>query len=364
MKILPFNDATYPTLLPEMVAVLKSGGVIIFPTETCYGLGVDATNEQAVQRLLDYKGGRGNKPVSVAVSSKAMAKEYVELNSTAETLYSTLLPGPVTVISMNKGKVARQLVSDMNTLGVRIPNYPLLLRLITDYGKPITATSANPSGGKPPYSIDELNRYTSKNKLELIDLFLDAGRLPIRPPSTVVDTTLNEPTVLRQGDITLPEAAQAFGSSSVDETRLLGEEIMRSFMDKLSDSAIIFAMQGELGAGKTQLSKGVAKALGIDEMVNSPTYTIVKEYEMQRANTRIRPYKNQMFHIDTWRLHEGEELWDLGLKKMLKPGNVVVIEWLQKVKPMLERLQTKAVVVWVEIEVTGEETRQIKVWHE
>jgi L-threonylcarbamoyladenylate synthase len=357
MKIVPFNQTTYPTLLPELVAVLKSGGVVIYPTETCYGIGVDATNQEAVSRLLAYKGGRGNKPVSIAVSDKQMAQQYVELNEIAETLYSTLLPGPVTVISKSKAKVVSRLVSDMNTLGVRMPDYPLLLELINAYGKPLTATSANTSGGKPPYSLDELSRYTSKNKLDLVTLFLDAGRLPLRPPSTVVDTTLNEPTVLRLGKVTLPRTAQVFASSSVEDTLNLGEELMNSFKDRLNDSSMIFAMQGDLGAGKTHLTKGVAKALGITEVVNSPTYTIVKEYELQK-------HGGTLFHIDTWRLHEGEELYDLGFEEMLKPGNVIAIEWVQKMKPILQALVKKHLVVWVDISQTDEYGRKIAVYHE
>jgi L-threonylcarbamoyladenylate synthase len=329
---------------------------------------VDATNVQAVQRLLDYKGGRGNKPVSIAVADIIMAQEYVELNETAESLYSTLLPGPVTVISKNKGKVARQLVSDMNTLGIRIPDYPLLLKLLKAYGKPLTSTSANTSGGKPPYSHEELCRYTSKNKLNYISLFLDAGRLPVRKPSTVVDTTLNEPTILRQGSVTLPRAAKVFGSSSVEETLFLGEQLMHSLNGKLPEYAVIFALQGELGAGKTHLTKGIAKALGVTEVVNSPTYTIVKEYEIditpQTPSYSKRGFNGTLFHVDTWRLHEGAEMNALGFEAMLKPGNVIVIEWLEKMKPILEDLAKTHLVVWVDIDTVDETKRTFKVYYE
>src|SRR5690606_11617665 len=108
-------------------------------------------------------------------------------------------PGPITVVSKDKGKVASQLVSDMGTLGVRIPDYRLAIELVKAFDSPITATSANTSGKKSPYSFDDWIRYTTKNKQEMVDLFLDAGQLPYRAPSTVVDTTLNEPRVLRQG---------------------------------------------------------------------------------------------------------------------------------------------------------------------
>lgn len=361
MQRLKFNQQTFQDAIDQAIKVLNQGGMIIYPTDTCYGLGVDATNKAAVAKLLTYKGNRGNKPIAIAVVNMAMASKYVEINETAQTLYSTLLPGAVTVISKSKQAVAAQLIADTGTLGVRIPNYPRLLQLIQTFGKPITTTSANTSGKKPPYSLSELQRYTSQTKLNMVDLFLDAGPLPVRPPSTVVDTTLNEPEILRQGEIKFPGTARVFVSSSAEQTINLGEELMSSKMNILTDKPIIFALQGELGAGKTQLTKGIAKALKIKETVNSPTYTIVKEYQITHPALSYSK-RGTLYHIDTWRLHEGEELWQLGLREMLKPEKVIVIEWLQKVKPMLEGLGKKAKVVWVELLTVNETTRKIKVW--
>lgn len=362
MKIIPFKKPTN-TEIGEAVKVLKNGGMIIFPTETCYGIGVDATNETAVKKLLAYKGGRENKAISVAMADRMMAEEYVEINEMAENLYTTLLPGPVTVVSKGKHGVAKGLESETGTLGIRIPAYPPILKLIKFFGKPITATSANTSGMKPPYSLTDWQKYTSIKKQQMVNLFLDASTLPHHPPSTLIDTTLNELTILRQGEITIPQAHNLFVSSSDQETQILGEEIMSSLVELLAFRPIIIALQGELGAGKTQMAKGVARALGIREMVNSPTYTIVREY----------PYKllypgsyltGIIYHMDTWRLHEGSELWDLGFEDMLKPGNVIVIEWLQKMKEELKMLAKKATIVWVDIEQVSECERKIRWWRE
>jgi L-threonylcarbamoyladenylate synthase len=276
MRIINLTMTPDTEVINEAAKVITNGGIVIYPTETCYGIGVDATNMTAVEGLLAYKGQRGSKAISVAVVNLQMAQQYVEVNELAEHLYRQFLPGPVTVVSKSLGKVDQALVSDQNTLGIRIPNYPLVTQLIKVLGKPITATSANTSGKKPPYAVADWQKYTTLPRQRMVDLFLDAGPLPEREPSTVVDTTLNEPTILRQGKLVIPHSAKVFGSDSADMTVKIGGDIMSSYVVKFPDMPIVFALQGELGAGKTQLAKGIAQRLKIKEMVTSPTYTIIR----------------------------------------------------------------------------------------
>lgn len=343
--------------LKKAVAALKKGGLVIYPTETCYGLGVDATNPKAVKKLLQYKGGRGNKPISIAVANQAMAEKYVTLNSTAKNLYRNFLPGPLTVVSQSRNATDPRLQAAGQTLGIRIPDYPFILKLIARFGKPITATSANTSGKKQPYSFTDWQRYTSAKKQTMINLFLDAGPLPKHEPSTVVDTILNEPTVLRQGQITLPQiAGQIFISNSEKQTKTVAQKILSRYQNLLSTRPLIFALQGELGSGKTQFAKGLATALGIKTNVPSPTFVLVREYPY-----RLNDTNGILYHIDTWRMEKGKELLALGLEKMLQPGNIIAIEWLQKVKKILEKLDPKKVkVVWIEIETLSPTKRRIK----
>lgn len=342
MRIIKISDQS----ISDAIKVLQNGGLIIYPTETCYGIGADATNPQAVQKVLEFKGQR-TKPILVAVANKQMAQAYVELNQTAENLYQHFLPGPVAVVSKSKGKLAKSLEAGTGNLGIRIPDYPSFLALIAQFGKPITSTSANTSGRKTPYSLTDIQKYTSAKKLALVDLALDGGELPNHPPSTVVDTTLNEPTILRQGEIVIPDAAgQTFISNSEEETKKIATQILKIH---LSSQPLIFALQGELGSGKTRFAKGLGEALGIKSNIPSPTFTLIREYPITSGI---------FYHLDAWRLEKGEELLDLGFNKMLKPGNVIAIEWLQKVKPILEK--TLAKVIWVSIEDLGENKRRIK----
>ncbi|MFH0792286.1 MAG: L-threonylcarbamoyladenylate synthase [bacterium] len=398
MNVIKVTDKN---VISEAVAVLKKGGVIIFPTETCYGIGADATNPDAVEKVIQFKGSNRHKPISVMVFDKTTAKKYVEINRSADNLYRQFLPGPVTVVSKSRGKICPKLESERKTLGIRIPDYSSTLSICRSFKKPVTATSANQTGKKSPYSLSDVIKYTSPKRLKLVDLFIDAGRLPDHLPSTVVDTTVNEIKVLRQGEIIIKgKNAKTFISRSEEETRAIAEKILKEYYGKLPKKPIIFALQGELGAGKTQFSRGIAEALNIKSNINSPTFTIIKEYPYELKNEAPRPDssprwsfdeagpgifsrvssgaksrrsgkftsrssakgdKGIFFHIDTWRLEDGNELMDLGLREMIRPGNILAIEWQQKVRNILNNFETKktAQVVWVVIDVVSETKRKI-----
>lgn len=314
--------------IKQAIKVLNSGGLIVYPTETCYGLGGDATNPKALKKIMEYKKLRGSKPISMAVSDLNMAEEYVEINEMARNLYDNYLPGPITVISMSKGELVPPVVSTQGGVGVRYPDYDFTLELIKRFGKPITATSANMSYRSAPYSIDQLIKDLPQKSLKLIDLFLDAGELPKNQPSTVLDTTLNELAILRQGKIEL-EDALVKNKKILEKNTGSAEEtikVAREFADKYlsSDTPVVVALSGELGAGKTQFAKGIAESFGINEIVNSPTYTIINEYSYE-GNGK----KRILAHMDTWRLEESE-LEKSGLIEYLGNGDIVLIEWADK----------------------------------
>ena len=180
--------------------VLRRGGVVVFPTDTCYGLGVDATSDAAVERLYELKGRKRGKPVHVAVSGLAMAERYVMLDERARKLARAFLPGPLTLVLKERGVLARALLSGGETLGLRIPDSDFVQTLTERVGVPVTATSANKSGDPAPYSIGEVHASFSED-FERIDLVVDAGALPHTAPSTLVDLTDNQVVILREGPI-------------------------------------------------------------------------------------------------------------------------------------------------------------------
>ena len=184
-----------------MAKAFKNGGLVVYPTETVYGLGVDATSETALKKLWKFKGERGDKPVLVAVSGVAMAEEYVILSDLGKKVVQKYWPGAVAIVAISKNKVAKKAQGKTNTLGLRNPESKDILEVIDIFGKPITSTSANVSGAVTARSLEEFLKTVPKEKQKLIDLFIDAGELPLRQPSTIVDTTGEEIKILRQGNI-------------------------------------------------------------------------------------------------------------------------------------------------------------------
>jgi L-threonylcarbamoyladenylate synthase len=353
MKILKTTENSSEEIIKQAVNTLLKGGLIVYPTETCYGLGADATNQNAVQEIFDYKGFRQNKPISIAVSGIDMAKEYVNINPTAENIYHYLLPGPITVVSKSKGNVAEKLEAKTGTLGVRVPKYTLILNLLNKFGQPITATSANISNGKTPYTIKDILSQLSSKKKKLISLIIDAGKLKKRPPSSVVDTTLNEIKILRQGEIDFSQLkTKSIITDSARETINLGNKITLEHINRIKNKCLIFALQGDLGAGKTQFAKGIAAGLGIKKTITSPTFTMIKEYNHQ---------KGIFYHLDAWRMDQSA-LSQLDWDNYLQPGNVIAIEWIQKGKKLINKwkLNPKVKVTLIEISYSGKINRKIK----
>lgn len=354
MKIIKSTDSN---LLDEFIKTISKGGLIIFPTETAYGAGVDATNHGAVTKLLNYKKRPQGKAISAGVSSKKMAEEYVEINKTAENIYKEFLPGPVTVISKSRGKVDPRLESENGTLGIRIPDHKQILSLIEKYGKPMTTTSANSSGKKTPYSIQDVFDNLSNKQRELIDLVIDGGELPKNLTSTVIDTTTDGLKTHRQGAIKFENKDfKIFNSKSVEDTIEFSKNLTKDLIKDLS-KPIIFLLSGELGAGKTHFTKGVGKALRIKSIIKSPTYSYVSEHEFQLSGK-----SHKFFHVDAWKIENKSDLDNLGFQGWIKPGNVLVLEWPEIVVNFLgeEIFQNSKV---VEVELSGkEEERKVRYW--
>lgn len=333
---------------------LSRGELVIYPTETCYGIAADATNAEAVTKLLAYKGDR-HRQVAIAVADRSMAQKYVSLNEMASNLYKEFLPGPITIISNSLHQVDERLESSTGTLGIRIPAYPPTLSLIKHFGRPITATSANTSGKKEPYSLEDWQKYTTPDKQKMVSLFLDAGKLADRPTSTVVDTTLNDPQILRQGQLLIPQLHHDFTTTSPLATQQFATELTHKYLSLTRRFPLVLALQGELGVGKTQFVKGMASALGISDTVASPTYTLMKEYPYSTPK-----YSGILYHLDTWRLPDASELEStLHLSTLLKPGNIVAIEWAGKAAKLLKAYEKDIPILVINIKEINVNTRQI-----
>lgn len=331
--------------IAQAVKVLKAGGLVIYPTETCYGAGVDAANQPAVDKLLKYKSRREGRPLSVAVTDQIMASKYIIMNTTAKNLYKKFLPGPLTVVSAGRHKLAKDVESETGTLGVRIPDHPVALELVRRLGRPITATSANVSYKPRPYSIPQLLAQISKKQRGLIDYIIDAGTLPKRPVSTIVDTTLDGPLIIRQGKLlhflhSRNEICKHSGNvttHSPQETINLAQTLCLKYWKDLQKRPLMFLLIGDLGAGKTVFAKGIGEFLKIKRPITSPTFTIEKEYDWVRYGI-----KGRFLHLDTWRLQHLEEFEALDLSQQLLPKTIMAIEWADRTLTPLLKLAKKA----------------------
>lgn len=353
MKILSLKSQSLDEIVAAVVECLAKGGLLIYPTETTYGIGVDATNQKAVNTLLKYKKRREGKPLSIAVADKEMAEKYVDLNQTARNLYINFLPGPVTVVSNGKHTVAIGVESENGSLGIRIPAYPLALQIVKAFGKPITATGANASYKKRPYCIEDITRFLSPRQQSLIDTIIDAGELPHNEPSTVIDTTWDDVKVLRQGNISFSEK-NIFTSNNESETQEFGKKLVLKYKNLLTYKALVFCLVGEMGAGKTQFCKGIARGLGIKETITSPTYTLSTHYTFEAEGKHI-----EFIHMDTWRLFNDQEFLDLGFVNMIDECNVIAVEWADRVSEVLKLYSDEAKLIWVKFSYGKQEDERI-----
>lgn len=188
--------------MSQVLAIWRSGGVVVYPTDTVYGLGADAEEEKAVIRVYEIKGRSRNKPLTIAVSDLEMLERYAVLDEASRGVIRYFLPGKVTFILPKTDRVPD--VVNPHAIGIRIPNLQLILDLIRRYGKAITATSANKSGSPPKRNPREVAKELDA------DLLLDYGILPPSKPSTVVDLTKGRPILVREGDVPFEEILRVY----------------------------------------------------------------------------------------------------------------------------------------------------------
>jgi L-threonylcarbamoyladenylate synthase len=187
--------------LDKAVQILKAGGIVVYPTDTAYGLGVDATNLAAVKRLYRLKGRDFRNPIHVIPPFRNTIGKFVRISAQAKKLIDNLMPGPLTVVLPLRasGPSWKLLSAGTKTLGIRRPKHKMALDLAMLLGKPITTTSANISGKPNTYSIVEVKRQFNKSKIRP-DFYLDGGKLKKTKPSTVV-SLVGHVKILRQGPI-------------------------------------------------------------------------------------------------------------------------------------------------------------------
>lgn len=326
---------------------------MVAPTDTVYGMLADATNDAAVRNIITIKNRPPGKPISVFVENINMLKHYVSVDRKQVAIVKKLLPGPYTIILPSRGRTSRLLESEEKTLGVRIPDYSFISELVRRFKKPLTATSANSAGSNPHYRIDTLLHDFTEKKRVLIDGIIDAGKLPHRRPSTVVDLTTSTVRVLRYGDVSLTHE-ETYESHAPSRTMEIGSMIVEKYRAKSGGRPLVFIMEGDLGSGKTVLTKGIAGYLGIHSII-SPTYVVYYEYEIHK------PGFSMLYHFDLYNIHSTVEFVDFRIDKLVRPGSVFCIEWGEKAAEIMRYFRQKAMIIRISIRYTGNTKRKITV---
>ena len=215
-------DSIDPALIAQAVEVLKRGGLVAFPTETVYGLGADALNAQAVERVFDAKGRPADNPLIVHISSEKHLFDIVdEMPNVGELLAKHFWPGPLTLVVKRTFLVPDNVAAHLDTVAVRMPNHPVALALIEAFGGGIVAPSANLSGKPSPTTA----RHVMNDLRGKVDIILDAGPTPIGVESTVVDLSTDPPLVLRLGGLPVEQLRKVV--SRIQTTTEI-ESLMRS----------------------------------------------------------------------------------------------------------------------------------------
>jgi len=154
VKVVRLTPESFSKVVKETVKVLLSCGVVVTPTDTCYGLMADIRNVRAVEKIYEIKKRPRNKPLPILVSSVEMAGKYGELDEVALELIRKFMPGPLTVV-VKKKEAVPDIVNPINA-ALRIPNNKFVLAVVEGLGGAVTGTSANRSGDKPPYTVEDV----------------------------------------------------------------------------------------------------------------------------------------------------------------------------------------------------------------
>ena len=214
-KVIKIKDKTRPEdgELLEAAEILRSGGLVAFPTETVYGLGANALDEAAAKKIYAAKGRPSDNPLIAHISSMEELPALVrEIPEAGRKLAEKYWPGPLTMIFPKKDVVPYGTTGGLDTVAVRMPSDPVANRLIKLAGIPVAAPSANTSGRPSPTRAEHVIE-DMDGKIEMI---LDGGQVGIGVESTIVDVSGPVPTLLRPGAVTLEMLRETLGQVEVD----------------------------------------------------------------------------------------------------------------------------------------------------
>lgn len=212
-KYIDLKNETDYAKLKETTKIIKNGGIVIFPTETVYGIGTNGLDANAVKRLYDIKQRPINKPISLLVSNMDMIDKIAkDITETEYKLMEKFFPGPFTIILKKKEIVPDIVTANQDTVGIRMPNGDVAKKLIEYSNVPIATPSANISGKPSGTNIKDIfNDFNKK-----VDYFIDGGESNLGIASTIVKVIDEVPHILRQGSITKEQIEELTGKVIIE----------------------------------------------------------------------------------------------------------------------------------------------------
>ena len=214
MNTIVFHPESDPNAVRDAAAILRRGGLLGIPTETVYGLGADALNEDAVSRIFLAKGRPQDNPLIIHVPDASWLESYCrDVPPAAYRLAERFWPGPLTMILPRRDIVPLQTTGGLETVGVRCPNHPVTLAIIEAAGVPIAAPSGNTSGRPSPTTAAHMIEDMDGR----IDGIVDGGPCTVGVESTIIDLTVTPPRLLRPGGLPLESLRQVLGEVAVDK---------------------------------------------------------------------------------------------------------------------------------------------------
>ncbi len=190
-----YVNTPHQRTINRVVEVIKKGGIVVYPTDTIYGLGVDLYNKRAMEKILRIKKQKSNKPLSFILPDLKDISKYANISDSAYKIMRKVTPGQYTFVLNATKEVPKLLLHKRKTVGIRIPDAPFALRIVEELGHPILSTSV-PEGEDEGYHTDPLE--IAEKFGHEIDMVLDAGVL-FNNPSTIVDFTGGDPEIIREG---------------------------------------------------------------------------------------------------------------------------------------------------------------------
>lgn len=270
-------DPIYPESdnIKEAAEIIIKGGVVAFPTETVYGLGANALDEKAIEKIFTAKGRPQDNPLIVHIGSISQLKELVKsVPEQAHLLMEKFWPGPLTLIFNRTDIIPDRITGGLSTVAIRMPNHNIALELIKQSGLPIAAPSANTSGKpSPTNALHVIHDLSGK-----IDMIIDGGSTGVGLESTVLDISGDVPTILRPGGITIEDLLTVLPRVEYDKAI------------EVENSNIIPKSPGQKYKHYSPDAKMIIVQGSVDEIIRK-TLELLREYESQGLKVGIMATK-------------------------------------------------------------------------